>query len=526
MVRPALLWGIGMIRVRCAVYTRKSSDEGLDQAFNSLDAQREACDAYIKSQQHEGWRAIKTEYSDGGVSGGTLERPALQQLLEDIDAGRVDMVVVYKIDRLTRSLSDFAKLVDRLDAAGASFVSVTQQFNTSTSMGRLTLNVLLSFAQFEREVTAERIRDKIAASKRKGMWMGGPLPLGYDKSEAGLVVNHDEAEIVVSLFENYLRLGCVRKLKTFADAQRHRTKLRSFKSGRIAGGVPFSRGRLYHLLSNPIYLGRVRHKDQTNPGLHEAILTQDLWDAVQTKLSANKVTRNSRSNAAHVSLLAGKVFDEDGVQLTPSHTSKKGKRYRYYVSKHFVMESGEQKPGCRLPAAELESAVLLAVSTDRNVQLHFKERQPTKPDSKLFFSLIENVEIGPARLRISMRLRTEPNADTVLIEAPFTQRRRGVEQKLVLSTGTRREPDIFLMRRILKAMDRVDKLKDGKSLKQIADEEDTTAEYLSKNLDLAFLSPKILKAIAAGQQDPAIAVSHFHSKRLPVKWADQDPIFL
>ncbi|MEO0550471.1 MAG: recombinase family protein [Pseudomonadota bacterium] len=515
-----------MTRVRCAVYTRKSSDEGLDQAFNSLDAQREACEAYIKSQQHEGWKAIKAEYSDGGVSGGTLERPALQQLLDDIDASRVDMVVVYKIDRLTRSLSDFAKLVDRLDAAGASFVSVTQQFNTSTSMGRLTLNVLLSFAQFEREVTAERIRDKIAASKKKGMWMGGPLPLGYDKGEKGLVVNQAEADTVVALFENYLRLGCVRKLNTFADAQGYRTKHQVFKSGRIHGGVSFSRGRLYHLLSNPIYIGKVRHKDESYDGLHDAIVTQELWDRVQTRLSDNKVARASGSNAAHPSALAGKVSDENGVPLTPSHTNKKGRRYRYYISKHFVTESGEQKPGWRLPAAELEAAVLTAVSSDRTVQLHFKERQKQKPDSKLLFSMIERVEILPARLQISVRLTNEASVDIVLIEAPFTQRRRGVEQKLVLSVGGHREVDVFLIRRILKAMDRVEKLKSGKSLKEIADEEGTTSEYLSKNLDLAFLSPRILKTIASGEQDPSIAVSHFHSKRLPVKWADQDPIFL
>ncbi|MDJ0920369.1 MAG: recombinase family protein [Henriciella sp.] len=515
-----------MTKIRCAIYTRKSSDEGLDQAFNSLDAQREACEAYIKSQQHEGWKAIKTEYSDGGVSGGTLERPALQQLLEDIDAGRVDMVVVYKIDRLTRSLSDFARLVDRLDAAGASFVSVTQQFNTSTSMGRLTLNVLLSFAQFEREVTAERIRDKIAASKKKGMWMGGPLPLGYDKGEKGLVMNQCEASTVVSLFESYLRLGCVRKLKTFADKQGYRTKHHVFKSGRVHGGVSFSRGRLYHLLSNPIYLGKVRHKKETYDGLHDAIVDQDLWDLVQTRLSDNKVARASGSNAAHPSALAGKVFDDNGDQLTPSHANKKGKRYRYYISKHHVTESGEQKPGWRLPAAELEAAVLMAVSNDRQVQLHFKEHQQRKPESKTLLSVIERVEIGPANLRISIHLEIGKETNFLSIDAPFTQRRRGVEQKLVLNTGASREPDVFLIRRILKAVDRVEKLKAGKSLKQIADEENTTSEYLSKNLDLAFLSPKILKAIASGKQDPSIAVSHFHSKRLPVNWTDQEPIFL
>jgi len=241
-----------MNRVRCAIYTRKSSDEGLDQAFNSLDAQREACEAYITSQKHEGWKVLPTKYDDGGASGGNMDRTALQELLADVDAGRVDMIVVYKIDRLTRSLSDFAKLVDRLDAEGASFVSVTQQFNTSTSMGRLTLNVLLSFAQFEREVTAERIRDKIAASKKKGMWMGGLVPLGFDKTEGGLAINKSEAETVRLMFQSYLELGCVRGLKAFADQADLRTKTRTLLSGKIISGQAFSRGRIYHLLANPI----------------------------------------------------------------------------------------------------------------------------------------------------------------------------------------------------------------------------------------------------------------------------------
>lgn len=526
MVRPAFLRGFGMSKIRCAIYTRKSSDEGLDQAFNSLDAQREACEAYIKSQQHEGWKALKTNYDDGGVSGGTLDRPSLQQLFVDIDAGRVDMVVVYKIDRLTRSLSDFAKLVDRLDAAGASFVSVTQQFNTSTSMGRLTLNVLLSFAQFEREVTAERIRDKIAASKKKGMWMGGPIPLGYDKGESGLIKNRGEADVVISLFDAYLRLGCVRKLKAFADEHGYRTKWHILKSGRVVGGVQFSRGRLYHLLSNPIYLGRVRHKEETYDGLHDAIIDQNTWDSVQARLSDNKIARSSGSNAVHPTPLIGKVFDGEGVQLTPSHTTRRGKRYRYYVSKHLITESGERKPGWRLPAAELEAAILTAVSNDRRVKLHFEERGQPKPNSKILFSMIERVEIVAAQLRVSLRLDSETRQDAILIEAPFTLRRRGVEQRIVLSAGSENEPDLFLIRRILKAMDRVEKLKAGTSLKQIAEEEDTTSEYLSKNLSLAFLSPKILRAIASGRQDPTIAVSHFHSKKLPMNWADQDPLFL
>lgn len=241
--------------VKWAIYTRKSSDEGLDQAFNSLDAQRDACEAYITSQKHEGWKALSQHYDDGGLSGGNLDRPALQRLMDDIDAGRVDIIIVYKIDRLTRSLSDFARLVDRLDAANASFVSVTQHFNTATSMGRLTLIVLLSFAQFEREVTAERIRDKIAASKKTGMWMGGHVPLGYERSDTGLVINSAEADTVRKLFAFYLDLGCVRRLKEFSDANHLLTKNYTSKTGRVSGGTAFSRGRLYDLLKPPPLCG-------------------------------------------------------------------------------------------------------------------------------------------------------------------------------------------------------------------------------------------------------------------------------
>jgi site-specific DNA recombinase len=261
--------------VRCAIYTRKSSDEGLEQAFNSLDAQREACAAYVASQKGQGWRLLPHPYDDGGVSGGTLERPGLQRLLSDIEAGKVDLVIVYKVDRLTRSLADFAKLVERFDNAGVSFVSVTQQFNTATSIGRLTLNVLLSFAQFEREVTAERIRDKIAASKKKGLWMGGHVPLGYDAKDRTLVVNEAEAETVRTIFQLYLERGCARRVKEAADRQGLVSKYRRFDRGRTFGGVPFSRGRIYHLLANPVYVGEIRHKGHSYPGQHPAIIDRD-----------------------------------------------------------------------------------------------------------------------------------------------------------------------------------------------------------------------------------------------------------
>ena len=314
--------------IRCAIYTRKSSEEALEQSFNSLDAQREACTAYIASQRHEGWKLVNTHYDDGGYSGGTLERPALTRLLADIDSGRIDTVVVYKVDRLTRSLADFAKIVEAFDAKGISFVSVTQQFNTTTSMGRLTLNVLLSFAQFEREVTGERIRDKIAASKKKGMWMGGMVPLGYNIKDRRLTTDPVETELVGRIYRRYLDLGCVAKLKAELDAQDARSKVRVSAKGIKTGGHPFSRGALYMILQNRIYLGEIAHKGQSYPGEHESIVAQDLWEAVQARLKGNCQARRNGTKARESSLLAGLIYDGNGHRLTPSHAVKNGKRYR------------------------------------------------------------------------------------------------------------------------------------------------------------------------------------------------------
>ena len=329
---------------RCAIYTRKSSEEGLEQSFNSLDAQREACEAYIASQRHEGWRALPTTYDDGGISGGTMDRPALLRLLRDIRARKVDLVVVYKVDRLTRSLADFAKIVEVFDANGASFVSVTQQFNTASSMGRLTLNMLLSFAQFEREVTGERIRDKIAASKRKGMWMGGVPPLGYDIQDRNLVINEEEAQTVRYIFETYVALGAVRPLQEQLDAERITTKRHISAKGNTHGGRPISRGHLYHLLQNRLYRGEIVHKDQTYPGQHEPIIDQDLWDRVQAQLEQNRVEQRAQQTTIQTSLLAGLVTDQAGDKLVPTYASKNGKRYRYYISQASRPEPATTRP--------------------------------------------------------------------------------------------------------------------------------------------------------------------------------------
>ena len=356
-------------RIRCAIYTRKSSEEGLEQEFNSLDAQREACEAYVRSQKHEGWQVLPHLYDDPGFSGGNMERPCLRRLLADIAARKVDVVVVYKVDRLTRSLADFAKIVEVFDANAVSFVSITQAFNTTTSMGRLTLNVLLSFAQFEREVTGERIRDKIAASKKKGLWMGGQPALGYDVRDRKLVVNAAEAETVRTIFRRYLDLGSVRELKAALDAGGLVSKRRTAADGSPYGGQSFSRGALYQMLQNRVYRGEIVHRDAAYPGEHPAIVEEGLWRQVQQKLEANGVERRgARDQAKLAYLLPGVLYDAAGQLMTPTHAIKKGVRYRYYASRRLITDvrGGEKRdPGAgqRLPAAELERLVIERLKT-------------------------------------------------------------------------------------------------------------------------------------------------------------------
>ncbi|WP_261391087.1 recombinase family protein [Roseovarius atlanticus] len=331
-----------MKKIRCAVYTRKSSEDGLEQELNSLHAQRDACSTYITSQKHESWVMLPDAYGDGGLSGGSLERPALQRLLEDMREGRVDQIVVYKIDRLTRSLADFEKILDVLDDAGTSFVSVTQSFNTATSMGRLTLNMLLYFAQFEREVTAERIRDKIAASKRKGLWMGRQVPLGYDPDGRTLKINEAEAGTIRMLYDLYARLGTVRAVEDEADRLGLRSRRRTRASGQVTGGNPFDRGHIHHILTNPIYAGRIRHRDKVFDGAHPAIIEPDRWDKVQDQLQAGAARSRRSSSASRNSLLCGKLFDEAGDRLTPSHSkTRKCVCLWYYIFHRLVAQAGE-----------------------------------------------------------------------------------------------------------------------------------------------------------------------------------------
>lgn len=502
-----------MNKIRCAVYTRKSTEDGLDQTFNSLDAQREACEAYIASQKHEGWKLLKTHYDDGGKSGGNLERPALKQLLSEIQAGRVDMVVVYKIDRLTRSLTDFANLVERFDQVGASFVSVTQQFNTSTSMGRLTLNVLLSFAQFEREVTAERIRDKIAASKKKGMWMGGFPPYGYDKTDGGLQIKQSEAEVIRDLFEAYVRLGCVRKLLNYAEDKSYRTRVLVFKSGRTRGGGRFNRGGMYHLLSNPLYIGKIKHHDQVFDGLHDPIIDDDLWARVQATLSSNRIKRKRRSNAASRSPLAGKLYDTNGRKLTPSHACKGSTRYRYYIST-------DPKERCRFPAKELEHVIETAIRTDPEYRT---AQAQSKIETGEVFDLVESAAIHVGHIDIQFQL---PGDQTRTVRVPFTARRRGIETKLVIPNEQSRAPDQVMIRRILRALNWTDRIKAGESVKAIAESENVSSDFITHNIDLAFLSPEILLAILEGKQRPDLSTAQLSRGRWSINWAEQRPEFI
>ncbi len=334
-------------KLRCAVYTRKSTEEGLDMEFNSLDAQREACEAYVASQKAEGWVLVPTRYDDGGFSGGTLERPALQRLLGDIEAGLVDVVVVYKIDRLSRSLMDFSKLVEVFDRNDVTFVSITQSFNTTTSMGRLTLNILLSFAQFEREVIGERVRDKVAASRRKGIWMGGPVPFGYRCADRKLLVVEEEAATVRMIFERFLRVGSATRLVGELAAE-----------GVTRRGKRLDKGGLYKMLANQVYIGKAVHKGVAYDGEHEAIIGQDLWDKVHTIMAVSPRTRACRTRAQTPALLKGLIFAPGGRAMTPTHTRKKGRLYRYYVTQTVIKEGPDACPVGRVPAAQVENAVI------------------------------------------------------------------------------------------------------------------------------------------------------------------------
>jgi site-specific DNA recombinase len=553
---------------RCAIYTRKSSEEGLDQSFNSLDAQREACENFIASQRQENWRLLQIRYDDGGYSGGNLERPALKRLLEEVEKGKVDTIVVYKVDRLTRSLADFAKIVELLDAGGASFVSVTQQFNTTTSMGRLTLNVLLSFAQFEREVTGERIRDKIAASKRKGMWMGGTVPLGYDLRDRKLVVNPKEAALVCNLYRLYLELGCVSQLKAHLDREGITSKVRISTSGNRTGGASYSRGALYEILRNRHYLGEITHRQQHYPGEHDAIVPRELWDRVQIQLGGDNQGRKTGLKANSSSMLVGLLRDAKGNKFTPSHTLKTGKRYRYYVCPPAAGHdsSASSRAPIRVPAHEIERLVLSRLQQFLQCEKAVAD-ELTPPDEspaatqellaaarklciewpsmspiavhELVRKAVKRVTIDQGRVELlvsksgirALLLANQSSAlqfsgDDLRLVFETELKRYASEVRLVIPPGsegqTAARPVPSLLKAIVRAHDWCEKLVTGKvsDVRALANQTGLNERYVSRILECAFLAPDIVEAILAGRQPSDLTVRKLWNK-LPLDWAEQ-----
>jgi DNA invertase Pin-like site-specific DNA recombinase len=496
--------------LRCAIYTRKSTDHNLDLEFNSLDAQREACEAYIKSQAHEGWRLITNQYDDGAFSGASLERPALQRLLKDVRARKVDVIVVYKVDRLTRSLADFAKLVELFDQHAVSFVSVTQSFNTTSSMGRLTLNVLLSFAQFEREVIGERVRDKIAASKAKGIWVGGSVPLGYASVNKRLVVVPDEAKTVRSIFRRYLDIGSIRDLVEDLDRKGIRTRCQTLATGKVRGGIRFGVGTLAGLLRNRFYVGDVAYKGKVHRGEQEPIVDRALFDAVQAKLAEGANFRQIRLRGAP-SILTGRIFDQHGNRMTPTHTNKKGARYRYYVS-HMALQkrADKAKSVLRVSAPEIECKIVEMVRTHLKAQ---KLPQGSIPNDDR--SLIEQcvdkimVKAGTIEIRLARRPGSPSTGKRAAAPAPLTlawsssksEALKGIIHSPPEKTTLNPDQQNALLLAIAKARSWVEDLAEGSvtSLAEIAQREGKVERHIRLLAPLAFVSPGIISRIVDGK---------------------------
>jgi len=513
---------------RCAIYTRKSTEHNLDLAFNSLDAQREACEAYIKSQAHEGWRLVADRFDDGGLSGASLERPALQGLLEQVRSCKIDIIVVYKVDRLTRSLADFAKLVELFDEFDASFVSVTQSFNTTSSMGRLTLNVLLSFAQFEREVIGERVRDKIAASKRKGIWVGGPVPLGYRSVDKKLEVVPDDAGLVRKIFADYLRLGSIGELAAALDREGVRPRHRKLASGKIIAATRFMVGPLAHMLKNRFYVGEIAYRGETHKGEHETILDRDLFDAVQVRLAEGAVKRKL-TRARSSSMLVGLLFDDRGNPMSPSHANKKGVRYRYYVS-HALLQNRKSEAGTvsRMSAPDVEQLVCDALRG----RLNGNDRAS---DRDLIRARVERIIIESNRIAITLcgpELQADlsdaeiaPNRLTELT-IPFAPRfapRKGVAHAPKDREGIDSETREALLKAIARSRGWMETMLSDQtaSFDNIAADEGLAERHVRRLSVLAFLSPKVIQAIADGAVPSGVTVSSL-TQALPHAWADQE----
>jgi site-specific DNA recombinase len=522
--------------VRCAIYTRVSTDHGLDQEFNSLDAQYDAASSYIKSQAHAGWTLIRSRYDDGGYSGGSTDRPDLQRLLDDIRSRKLDVIVVYKVDRLTGSLADFAKLVELFDAQGVSFVSVTQQFNTTTSMGRLTLNVLLSFAQFEREVTSERIRDKIAASKRKGLWVGGPLPLGYHMNDDKVAVFEDEAERVRLIYRRYLELGSVNALVRDLRERNVRTKARLLATGAARGGVPFGRGSLFYLLRNRFYIGEVKYRDEILPGEQPAIMDRALFDAVQSRLTDQWTNRTRIRNASN-HLLTGLLFDDAGHRMVPTHATKAGVRYRYYVSlPHLYGQSKTASVGSvsRIPATDIEDIIVETL----NEHLIAQKEKPTSStagaaDRGLVLEQIARIDVCKDRLAIQFKSNDAADAsdlsDSHTISIPWQKPPSRKSRQILVPRGipknevrpTRIERRARLVSAIARGRRWLDEIVSGSvtDIRQIAARQKCSVRQVSMTISLAFLAPDLVRAAVEGRLPRGIGVERLRDA--PAEWGRQ-----
>jgi site-specific DNA recombinase len=514
--------------VRCAIYTRVSTEQGLEQDFNSLDAQYDASHAYIRSQAHAGWTLLRAKYDDGGFSGGNTDRPALQRLLGDVRAGKIDVIVVYKVDRLTRSLADFAKLVELFDHHNVSFVSVTQQFNTTTSMGRLTLNVLLSFAQFEREVTSERIRDKIAASKRKGLWVGGMAPLGYDTKGRQITVNEAEAERVRTIFRSYLKLGSLNLLLADLRQRGIITKVRILKTGETVGGIPFTRGSLAHLLRNRFYIGEVAFKGEVLKGEQPAIVDEDLFEAVQAKLN-EQVNNHQAKWTKSEGLLIGRLFDDRGNRMSPSHARKGNVKYRYYLSSALLQGTAARAGSVRrVPATAIEALVI------QSVRDHLRPSQPID-DRSLVLSHVARVEVQLDKLVIQLAEapktkanRKQPRLDSTL-KIPWRKTPARRRREILLPEGIRpeharpirSETRARLVAAIARGRRWLDELiaDPSASADRIAKRANCSARKVNMTISLAFLAPDLVKAAIDGRLPHGMGVARLTD--LPAEWSRQ-----
>jgi site-specific DNA recombinase len=522
--------------VRCAIYTRVSTEHGLDQEFNSLDAQYEAASAYIKSQAHAGWTLIRSRYDDGGYSGGSTDRPDLQRLLEDIRARKLDVIVVYKVDRLTRSLADFAKLVELFDTHGVSFVSVTQQFNTTTSMGRLTLNVLLSFAQFEREVTSERIRDKIAASKRKGLWVGGNLPMGYVMKDGKVAVVEEEAELVRSIYRRYLELGGVNELLRDLKERNIRTKSRLLSTGVTRGGIPFGRGALYYLLNNHFYIGEVKYKNEILPGEQPPIMDRSLFEAVRQKSLAQWSHRTTvRNKADH--LLTGLLFDDAGYRMIPTHATKAGVRYRYYASTtvlHGEAKTASAGSVSRIPAADIEDTVVKSL---KEYLAASRGKATTNADSlgdfETIAELVTRIVVHGDRLIITLKSekadQESVSSDVPSLTIPWQKPPSRRSRQILLPHNASRSdvrPEQFerrarLVSTIARGRQWLDDVVSGRvtTVAELCAREKCSVRQVNMTISLAFLAPNLVKAAVEGRLPRGVGIERLRD--LPTEWSRQ-----